>query len=424
MERSMTRASIVALVIAGVCAVVACGSESGTNEGAPSGGSSGASPTGGSSSSGTSSGIASSSSGTPGDAGGDAEPSGPPAVRFVGRFDTTEAAAPVCAWPGCRIAARFEGSKLSVRMVERADDWMDGGPSEWDVTIDGVAKPKLVMTMGEKVYELATGLGAGVHTVELYKRSEAHNGTTQFMGFDFGEGGKLLSPPVAATRRLEIIGDSTPASFGIEGTEGACGVDKAARNQNFHRSFGARLGEIFGADVHGTVYSGKGLVRNIWRPDTETMPKIFGRANPLVPTSTFAFSSFVPDVVVVMLGGLDFAAGQPTDDGPTPHVEFVAAYAQLLATVRSAYAGTQIFAVVSPSAVDYDGRPIRTSLVSGVTAAVAQRRAAGDAQVTLVMPPLATSSELTGCGGHGNPAFHERLAQDLATSVRSKTSWK
>ena len=422
----MTRAriSIVVLLLAGAFAMEACGSDARTDT-APSSSGSASGSSGGASSGGSSSGTApSSSSGASGDAGTDAEPSGPPAVRFVGRFDTTDAAAPVCAWPGCRIAARFEGSKLSVRLLERADDWMDGGPSEWDVTIDGVAKPKIVMTLGEKVYELATGLGPGVHSVELYKRSEAHNGTTQFGGFDFGEGGKLLSPPAPASRRIEIIGDSTPASFGIEGTEGSCGLDKAAKNQNFHRSFGARLGEIFGADVHGTVYSGKGLVKNIWRPDTETMPKLFGRANPLVPTSTFALSSFVPDVVVVMLGGLDFAEGQPSDDGPTPHAEFVAAYAQLLATMRGAYATTQILAVVSPSVVDYDGRPIRTSLVSGVTAAVDQRRAAGDADVTLVMPPLATPAELTGCGGHGNPAFHERLAQDLATSVRTKTSWK
>jgi hypothetical protein len=172
------------------------------------------------------------------------------------------------------------------------------------------------------------------------------------------------------------------------------------------------------------VYSGKGLVRNIWRPDTETMPRIYARANPIIPTSTYVLSQFVPDVVVVMIGGLDFAEGQPTDNGPTPLAEFTAAYADFLKTLRAAYASAQILAVVSPSVVDYDGRPIRTSLVSGVTAAVDQRHAAGDANVTSTMPPLASESELTGCGGHGNPGFHDRLAQDLAAVVRTKTSWK
>src|SRR5690606_14362254 len=36
---------------------------------------------------------------------------GPPAVRFTGRFDAREVDGPKCGWPGCRIVARFTGTR-------------------------------------------------------------------------------------------------------------------------------------------------------------------------------------------------------------------------------------------------------------------------------------------------------------------------
>src|SRR3954468_22693899 len=49
-------------------------------------------------------------------------------VRFVGRFDTHDPAHPWCAWPGCRIVARFDGTQVTVRLNEHVDGWMQGGP--------------------------------------------------------------------------------------------------------------------------------------------------------------------------------------------------------------------------------------------------------------------------------------------------------
>lgn len=204
----------------------------------------------------------------------DPEPSGPPRIDFIGRFDTREPASPTCGWPGCRIVARFEGTGVSARLEEITESWMEGGPSEWDVTIDGQLRPKLVMTAGTKDYVLATELPRGVHVVELYKRNEAQTGLTRFHGYDFGDG-TLLAPPGRHVRKIEIIGDSQPAAFGVDGVgQGPMcpGFTWAAQWQDFHKSFGARLGEGLSAEVSGTVYSGKGIVKNVWHPDKETMP--------------------------------------------------------------------------------------------------------------------------------------------------------
>jgi lysophospholipase L1-like esterase len=353
---------------------------------------------------------------------------GPPAVQLIGRFDARDPAGPKCSWPGCRVIARFDGTSVSVRMTENVAAWMAGGPSEWDVAIDGEWKDKLVLSQGTHDYVLATGLPPGPHKVELYKRSETQNGTSQFLGYDFG-GGTLLPPPLRRTRRIEIIGDSQPAAFGVEGVgypDLTCpGLNYAAAWQNFRKSFGALLGETLSAEVHGTVYSGKGVVKNIWRADQDTMPMIYARSNPIDATSAFDLSSWTPDVIVVMLGGNDFSIGQPDESapgsGPPTPAEFTSAYDAFVGTLRGHYPSAFILLTVSPSVTDDQppGRASRTNILSTIKT-VAD---GNGASVAWFAPALATAAELQGCEGHGTPQFHVRVAGELSAQIRAKTGW-
>ena len=203
------------------------------------------------------------------------------------------------------------------------------------------------------------------------------------------------------------------------------GPDWAAQYENFHRSLSARLGEILDADLHGTIYSGKGFVRNISRPDTDTMPIIYSRANPVDATSVWDFSRFVPDVIVVMMGGNDFAIGQPVDDGPAPLADFIASVRGMVATFRVHSPQAHVFLALSPSVSDEAPSTTmsRTKLKIAFDGIASERAAAGDARVYSVAPPAAAESELTGCDGHGNPAYHERVAQQLAVMVKARTGW-
>jgi hypothetical protein len=304
---------------------------------------------------------------------------------------------------------------------------MTGGPSEWDVAIDGQWQPKLVMGRAATTYALATNLPAGVHVVELYKRSEAQTGTTQFLGYDFGNG-TLLAPPVRRARRIEIIGDSEAAAFGVEGVgQGPMCPDfnYAAKWQNFRRSFGTRLADALQAEIVGTVYSGKGMVKNIWHPDKDTMPILFPRADPVDDVSVWNFAEYVPDVVVIMIGGNDFAIGQPVDEGPATLAAFTDAYDAFVANLRAKYAAVHVFLATSPSVSDADppNRKSRTNVMAGIEGVVTRRRGAGDAKVYSVTPAVALPSELTGCEGHGSPEFHQRVANELEPIIREKARW-
>jgi lysophospholipase L1-like esterase len=139
----------------------------------------------------------------------------------------------------------------------------------------------------------------------------------------------------------------------------------------------------------------------------------------------FDYSTFVPDVIIVMMGGNDFAIGQPTDNGPTPLPEFVQATRDLVATFRTRAPQAHVFLALSPSVSDDSppGNQSRTNVKTAFDTVATERVGAGDTRVYSVAPPVAVPSELTACNGHGTPAYHDRVAQQLAAMIKPKTGW-
>jgi hypothetical protein len=350
---------------------------------------------------------------------------GPPHVQRIGRFDERPNDGPKCGWPACRVIARFDGTAVSVRLGEEAELT---GPSEWDVAVDGAWKtPHLVLAPGAQTYELAKDLPAGVHTVELYRRTEGQNGVTQLLGFDF-HGGTLLAPPARKQRHLEIIGDSDVSGFGYEGSLGAnCASAPvwSSRFENFRGAWGERLAQKLDAELNATVYSGKGFYFNIWRPDTDTIGVLYPRSNPVDPTGVFDLQSFVPDVEVVSIGGNDYNIGQPQDFGPAPLDGVTAKARDLTATLRKAYPRAHIFLMAYAVLTDEypPGRERRTNIETALRTVTSEHNAAGDARVYFVAPPPSVDSELTACDGHGGPEYHERIAAFMASQIAAKAGW-
>jgi hypothetical protein len=340
---------------------------------------------------------------------------GPAQVQLIGRFDETDPAGPKASWPGSRIVTRFIGTKISATFDEYAADWMDGAPSYWDVAIDG-QPPSVVLAMiadGQPhTFELASSLPSGPHQVELYKRSETQTGVTQFLGFDL-HGGKALKPPPRPTRHIEAMADSYGAGYGVEWLDAPdlkCGIDHAGKWQNFHKAWPSLLGIRFGAEVEGTIYSGKGLERGVWETDDDGLVEYYNRANPNPEIAhappLFDLKSWVPDAIVLVQGTVD--AGMA--DFRTVYRDFVVG--QLRARAPMAH----IFLVVP-------GRIQREKMIATVTSVEQERHAAGDLAVHSVIPTQEEPQEMTGCGYHGSPAYHQRVANEIAAVISATMGW-
>jgi len=83
------------------------------------------------------------------------------------------------------------------------------------VVVDDGAPTLLTTASGAHDYDLATGLVAGVHSITLWRRTEPLGGSVDVGALTFG-GGSLLAPPPESSKRLEIVGDSISAGYGVE----------------------------------------------------------------------------------------------------------------------------------------------------------------------------------------------------------------
>jgi hypothetical protein len=341
---------------------------------------------------------------------------GPPQVQLIGRFETTDPAGPKASWPGSRIITRFVGTAISVTMSEFAEDFMAGAPCYWEVSIDDGPPTALPMIADNQphVFDLAANLPRGPHKIELYKRGEMQTGIDQFLGFDL-HGGRALPPPPRLPRHIEAMADSYGAGYGIMQLNApdlhCLPVDHAGKWQNFHLAYPALLGARFGAEVEGTVYSGKGLTRGIWPTDDDGLIDYYPRANPNPAMAhsnpqLFDLKSWPPDAIVLVQGTVDNGLSDFRD----VYRDFVVN--QLRARAPKAH----IFLVVP-------GRVAREKWIDTVTSVERERHDAGDLAVTAVIPGEEQDEEMTACGFHGSPAYHQRIAKEIGDVMAQKLGW-
>jgi lysophospholipase L1-like esterase len=323
---------------------------------------------------------------------------GAPAVHFVGRVDTTDPDAVKFAWSGTGVVARFQGTQVGVRLSGQ----------EYTVVLDGMVRPKLVP--GNGTTPIATGLTAGEHTVEIYRRTEAQQGVSTFMGFDFG-GGTLLAPP-AVSRRLEFVGDSITCGYGNEGPDMNCGF--TPQTENHYLAYPALTARALGAEVSTIAWSGKGVVCNYGDDAsscTNPLPTYYERILPDQATPAWDFSKFQPDAVVVNLGTNDLS----TTSDPTA-MQFEAAYRALLEKIRSKYPNAHILCTNGPMLGGNDLTTVRGYLTNVVTALA-------DPKISTFAIDAQDGSDGYGCDYHPSLARHQKVATVVTAAIKAKLGW-
>lgn len=334
------------------------------------------------------------------------------AVRFVGRRDAADPEHPRFAWPGGRIIARFRGTAATVTLDEEA---RLTGPSRWDVLVDGAPLSTLVPVPGPGTYTIAVGLPDTVHTIELYRRTEAMVGVTRFMGYAFPNGGQLLAPPAAPARRIEFLGDSTTSGYGNECTSPKQSFSGATQNERL--AFSGLVANALNADHHDLSASGKGVLLNYHRADPVVFERLFVRAMPEDEALSWDFSSFTPDVVWMNLGGNDW--DRESSSSPRPDLAaYTKKYGELVALVRSKYPSAHFFCSITPSLND-----ALTGQRAAIANVVGARIAAGDTKIYAYEFARATESDLTGCDYHTNLALHRKMADEVIAQIKARTGW-
>jgi lysophospholipase L1-like esterase len=334
-------------------------------------------------------------------------------VRWIGRVDLSDAAAPGFAWSGTGFAATVTGSTISVKMRTVAST----DAIYFQPVIDGTPGARFAVATGEQVVTLASGLAAAAHAVELYRETEGRFGETVFEGFTAGTPG---APPAYPGRLIEIVGDSISAGYGDLGSEqhpgygpdpdGGCVF--STQTESAYATYGALAARAVGADPSLVAVSGWGMYRDNGNATSDVLPLVYADTLGLRPAPTWGFRP-EPQAVVINLGTNDFATGDP---GAT---QFEGAYTAFIATLRSKYPDAYVFCAVGPLLY---GAGLALAQVY-IQAVVAAAQARGDTRVRYLDLGTQNTSLGTGCQYHPNTTEHRAMATTLTAALRGALGW-
>jgi lysophospholipase L1-like esterase len=326
-------------------------------------------------------------------------------VRWLGRVDiTSDPTHPRFSWSGSGFVARFEGTSLSAALA------ITGPAMIFKAVVDGAPQPAFTVAGGGMATSvLASGLAAGVHTVELYRQTEGPQGETRLMSLTVGDG-TLMDPPAGSSRLIEFVGDSITCGYGVLG---ALADSDCFPTESHWDTYAAIAGRALGSEVSTIAASGRGIIRNYGGDTSGTMPMLYPHAITNVAGSTWDFH-VEPQAVVINLGTNDISnnKGDPGD-------AFRDTYRTLLETVRAEYPHTLIVCIIAPLLSGGD----LTTIARHIQDAVNARQAAGDTKVEFFNQIPAQTADKYACQYHPNVAENMMMADLLVGELKAKLGW-
>jgi len=265
-------------------------------------------------------------------------------IKYMGRMAMTPDSAEELSWSGSSIKINFTGTSISAVLKDQT------GANYYNVIIDSKVNNIIQPGLLKGDYVLASGLSAGKHSLELFKRSEWAFGKTWFYGFKLPVGSKVLSPPPVKKHKIEFFGNSISCGYAVEDTTGQ---DRGSSPfENGYLSYAALTARHFDAEFHNTSKSGIGITVS-WFP--LIMPEMYDRLDATDPNSKWDFAKFTPDVVVINLFQNDsWIVKKPENEqfkarfGTTPPTDdfIINAYESFVKTVRSKYPNASIVCIL------------------------------------------------------------------------------
>jgi hypothetical protein len=333
-------------------------------------------------------------------------------VRWIGRVDTSNTAAPKFAWTGTGLVATVSGSDISVKLRT------ENGSSSifFQPVIDGTVGQRFSIASGaDRTVSLGTALTNADHIVELYRETEGMYGQSVFLGFATGT---LKAPPAWGGRLIEVIGDSISAGYGTLGTEPhpnwttPTPCHYTTDTQSAYQTYGAKTARALNADASILALSGWGMYRSRTATDfTNVLPKAY--ANTLGTSATPAWNfQPKPQAVVINLGTNDYAVGDPGQP-------YVTAYLDFVATIRKNYPDAWIFCAVGSML----GQTEHDKIAGYLNTVITTRAGQGDTKMAFVDLGIQDALVGTGCDWHPNVADHQRMADTLAPAIKAKLGW-
>jgi lysophospholipase L1-like esterase len=314
---------------------------------------------------------------------------------------------------GVTFFMRFRGSALE---VELENERRDSTSHNWFTVVVDRGEPfRLRAGPSTRRYTLADGLPLGEHTLALSKATEGQNGHNRLVAVYTRE---LLAARALPVRRIEFIGNSITAGYGLDQRPIVCTQGTWYDKSHAWLAFGPRIARRLNAQWMLSAVSGIGVVRN-WNSPGPVMHDIYRGVYMDYADSltSWDYHRYTPGLVVVALGTNDFSDG----GGPTPRPaldgeKFVRDYTSLVADVRARYPRAKLLLLTSAMlSADRNER-----LAEYLRRVMSNRAAAGDSAITMY---AFHGRYVSGCDGHPSLEEHIEMANELEPKVKAWMGW-
>ncbi len=346
-----------------------------------------------------------------------------PRLFYMGRVDCAASRGPRFAYPGVMLRVRFEGTALDAVLADSGTGSAQT-TNYYDVRVDDGTPTLLEVRGGQGRYTLASGLGEGEHTLELFKRVEsgpAANegaGTGQLLALRLPPGGVLLQAS-GKLRRLEFIGDSITCGYGNEvSTQTPESAPYTSLGSNAQQAYGAVAARMLDAEYMAVAYSGRGVSRNYGGNPGGTLPQIYDRVLPDEPASpVWDVGRYRPHAVVVNLGTNDFSPGG------VDRAAFRQSYVDFLARLRVDHPEAVLMVVAGPMISDFfpAGEMAWTRIQEDLSEVIRARETAGDTR--LLLQAFSPQTGPWGQDYHPTLATHAMMAEQVVARLRTALGW-
>lgn len=219
-------------------------------------------------------------------------------IAYTGRINKSNPMSYLFVYPGTQIKARFTGSGIAMNMKP--------GSGYFEVLVDGVNPHKVHVGDNDSIVTLASGLGEGLHEVEVTLVYEGYARRPEFRGFVLPEGAKMAPAPALPQLKLEFIGNSITCGYGNEAPNKS--YPFADSTENHYYTYAALAARALNAQEVCVARSGIGIYRNYAGKDKpNTMTRWYDYTCILDSTQRWDFAQYRPDVICINLGTNDLS---------------------------------------------------------------------------------------------------------------------
>ncbi|MFH6994326.1 GDSL-type esterase/lipase family protein [Flavobacterium sp. FlaQc-48] len=281
------------------------------------------------------------------------------------------------------------------------------------LVLDGKYIGKLRIEKGAaQSFPIQTTSEKKVHTLDIYKTTEAHSGGILFAGTT----AKLTSITSKKKKKIEFIGDSITCGAASDPSDVPCDKGEYFDHHNGYYAYGPVLSRAIGVHYLVSSVSGIGMYRN-WNDenkDEAIMPDVYQNLyltkDASKPKYDFAFQ---PDVISIALGTNDFSGGDGKKERlPFNPEKYVSNYINFVKMLYQHNPKVQIVITNSPM-VGGERGVVFEDCLNKVKAAFASDKSHKPILIFKFKPMTPK-----GCSGHPDVADHKVLADEYGPFLK------